>query len=285
MIAAAPVTVPFTVFDNRILVQTTIDGVPGFTMILDTGAHGVGVTPETARALHVRVIAAGTIAGAGAQRARVGQTGLTDVSIGPRDLGKQSALVVDLSTIRRAFGFPHLDGIVGYDALRASYVQIDSDKRLMTVSDSAIIAPPAAHHTPFSVRDGLLHVAASVDGFTGDFILDTGDRSSLTLFSRFAQRNGFYNISQATRNIVTGYGIGGPIHSNVFASHLSAFGYDLPNVRTRVPVGNAGVFSSSTDSGSIGNGVLLRFTTLYDRVHGDIAVWQNGPTHVFRAER
>jgi pimeloyl-ACP methyl ester carboxylesterase len=119
----------------------------------------------------------------------------------------------------------------------------------------------------------MLQVQAAVDGVHSTFILDTGDRSQLTLFERFARAQGFYGVTPLQQNVVTGYGIGGPIRSNVIGAHLDAFGFHMSDIVTRIPLGNAGVFSSEMRAGSIGNGVLLRFNTVYDRVAHTLTLW------------
>lgn len=273
LLAAAMSSVPFTTFDNRIVVPVTIDGIAGFQMILDTGSSGIIVTPQTAAKLRLHTRRAGYADGAGARKVPLGQTRLRTIELAGRSLPAQNAGVIDLQPIRRAFGFPKLDGIVGYDAIPGRYLEVDSDKHVLRLSDEPIAAPGDAHIEPYTLRGGMLQVQAAVDGVHSTFILDTGDRSQLTLFELFARTQGFYGVTPLRQNAVTGYGIGGPIRSNVIGAQLDAFGFQLSDVVTRIPLGNAGVFSSESRAGSIGNGVLLRFNTIYDRIAHTLTLW------------
>jgi alpha-beta hydrolase superfamily lysophospholipase/predicted aspartyl protease len=273
LLLAATVSAPFTIFDNRMLVSVTVNGTPGVQMILDSGSSGVLITPQVAQRLRLRLAPSIRLTGAGAGSMRSDRARVGDVAIGSEHLGAMQLRVASLEPIRRALRFPQLDGVIGFDVLRSRYVKIDADTKTLTLSDAPIAAPRGAHITPYSLQGGLMQIAAAVDGVHSQFVLDTGDRSALTIFQPFARANGFYAISPVHANVVTGYGIGGPIRSNVIGAHLDAFGFDLPDVVTRLPLGNAGVFSTGTQAGSIGNGTLLRFNTVVDRVGHSLTQW------------
>lgn len=270
---AALVTLPFTLFDNRIMVQASLNGTGGFSMILDTGASGVLITPEAAQRLHLKAKPAAAISGAGAGQLAASTTGLRDLELGGRRFGRLNATVADLGQIRRAFGFPHLDGVIGFDVLASRYVLVDNDRRTIQFSNDAIAAPANAARSAFRAgSDGLLHVEGAVNGVHGDMILDTGDRSAFTAFQRFAERNNL-DAAPLERNVLTGYGVGGPIRGDLLRTHLNVLGFDLADVLTRVPIGRAGVFSNGDEIGSVGNGVLKRFNILYDNVARVMSVW------------
>ncbi len=117
-------------------------------------------------------------------------------------------------------------------------------------------------------------VAVKIDGIATTVIVDTGDRSSLTLFTPFAKRNGFYGKYPATRDVVTGYGIGGPVRADVFTlPSLDIFGTHLTGVVTRASRQTAGAFVSADRGGSIGTGVLKRFNIVWDYRHKTITAW------------
>jgi uncharacterized protein len=276
VLAVAMTSVPFSLVDNRIIVQATIDGVPGFSMIVDTGATGVVTTPHVAARLRITTHAAGPVGGAGSKRqqARLGRA--RSVSVGSWALGAQNALILDLGQIQHALHFPHLDGIIGYDALHANALRVDMDRNLLTLSSSAIAAPTDAHVVPFTERDGVLDVEGAIDGVRGDLVVDTGDRSSLTVFQRFGSLDGFDTFMPRADNVITGYGIGGVIRGDLFQSTLDVFGYSIPNVSTRLPLGDVGVFSAAPEEGSIGDGLLRNYSFIFDRVQHQLAIW---PAH------
>jgi len=99
----------------------------------------------------------------------------------------------------------------------------------------------------------------------------------LTLFGPFAKRNGFFGRYASKENIVTGYGLGGPVYADVFTlPSLDVFGSHLTEVVTRASRQTGGVFASTAGSASIGTGVLKRFNIVYDYPHNTIVAWPSG---------
>jgi hypothetical protein len=111
-------------------------------------------------------------------------------------------------------------------------------------------------------------VTAKVNGIEGRFLIDTGDRSSLTLFGPFWRAHHLDREVGPTVTAMTGYGIGGSIRGIVGRPlHFSLGGLDLPPPVTRLSLQKAGVFTSADYAGSIGMGVLKRFTCTFDYLH------------------
>ncbi|MBV9700934.1 MAG: clan AA aspartic protease [Candidatus Eremiobacteraeota bacterium] len=270
-------TVPFMLFDNRMLVQTRIDGDGPFTMVVDTGSYEVDVTPAVARRLSLAMKPAGSATGAGSGSTQFFTTQIPTFALGSLRLANIAAGVIDLSAIQRAIGFPRLDGIIGYGVLGKYRVGVDMDAQRLTLSAKPLPVPKAATSEPFTLGGGAIHIAAAVDGIHGRFFVDTGDRSSLTLFRHFAEANNFYRDAPV-RNVVTGVGVGGPIYSDVRRTTVSLFGATIPGVVTRLPRDRAGAFATGSDAASIGTGLLKRFNIVYDYPARTIYAW---PSHFF----
>ncbi len=275
--AASSSTVPFTLFDNRILVAVSVDGTGPFTMIVDTGAPGFTVTPSVARRLGLTARVAGYSTGAGSGSTARGVTRVPSVTLGSLHFDDVPTEVLDLSPIRKAIGFPQLDGIVGYSMLRKFRVRVDMDAERLTLSSAPLPVPKNAATVPFTLDDTLIHVAGAVDGVDGTFILDTGDRSSLTLFRHFAEANDFYRDAPV-RNAITGIGIGGPVYSDVLRTTFSLFDSTIPSVVTRASRDRGGAFALGSEAGSVGNGLLRRFNIVYDYPDAELFAW---PSHYF----
>ncbi|MBV8245793.1 MAG: aspartyl protease family protein [Candidatus Eremiobacteraeota bacterium] len=260
--ASAPI--PFTYFDNRMLIRCTIDG-RQFTTIVDTGDPGMTITPETARTLGLRVRSNGAETGAGNRAVTSGATTLASLRIGPESFTNIATDVVDLGEIRRRFHFPHLDGIVGYSILQRFAVRVDVDSQTIVLERSAPVVPGGATQTAFTLVGTIPEIAAKVDGVATTVVIDTGDRSSLTLFGPFARANGFYDRYPSQRNIITGYGLGGPIYADVFRlPSVEVLGMRLTQVVTRASRQTGGAFTDTQQGGSIGTGILKRFNIVYD---------------------
>jgi alpha-beta hydrolase superfamily lysophospholipase len=269
---ATSTTVPFTLLDNRMLIQATLDGAGPFTMIVDTGSESLVITPSVAQRLGLALRAAGSTGGAGSGSSQLSLSRVESVGIGAMRFDNLSADVIDLSPIQHAIGFPKLDGVIGYSILRKLRAGVDMDDGRLTLSYAPLPAPKTAVSVPFSIEGALISLPASVDGVEGRFIVDTGDRWSLTLFKHFAQANDFYR-NALVRNAITGIGIGGPVYSDVLRTSVSLFGSTIPGVVTRASRDRGGVFASGRDDASIGNGLLKRFNIVYDYPDGKMIAW------------
>ncbi|MBV8340393.1 MAG: aspartyl protease family protein [Candidatus Eremiobacteraeota bacterium] len=270
--AARASAVPFTFVDNRMTIQCRINGAGPFTMIVDTGAPDVTIDSKIATQLGVRVRAAGSTIGAGNKPVLIGATQLRSLTVGETSFTDVAASVIDLSEIRTKLGFPRLDGVVGYTVMRRYAVVVDNDAHTISLDAERPPTPESATTTAFT---GVIpSVAATIDGIPTTVIIDTGDRSSLTLFGPFAKEHKFYDRFPATSTIVTGYGIGGPVYGQVFTlPSLAVFGRQLSGVVTRASRQTGGVFTATQQGGSIGEGVLKRFDIIYDYPKKEIVAW------------
>jgi predicted aspartyl protease len=270
--------VPFTYHDNRMVVACTIDGKGPFSVILDTGSPEISITPETAAALGVTTRDAGTVTGAGNRAVKYATTKLATVTLGTATLDDVTAGVIDLSQIREKFHFPHLDGIIGYPLLRRYVTFVDVDAGTISLSDRLPNIPSSATTTHFT---GVLPIIrAAINGIPTTVLVDTGDRSSFTLFGPFARRYGFFGKYPSQTNLITGYGLGGAVYADVFRlPQLDVLGTRLRDVVTRASRQTGGAFADPDHGGSIGTGILKRFNVVYDYAHATIVAW---PSRYFR---
>jgi hypothetical protein len=265
-------TVPFAFHDNRMLIQCRIDGQGPFWLILDTGSPSFAVTPEVAARLGLATRENGVATGAGNGSSQLRAAKLDSIAFGSLTMRHVDTDVIDLTTIRTQFHFPHLDGIAGYPLLSRYVTFVNVDKGTITFSDSAPPEPADATTTPF---DGVLPiVAARIDGIPTTVLVDTGDRSSLTLFTPFAKQHAFYGKYPSQSNVVTGYGVGGPVYADVFSlPHLDVLGTAFRDVVARASRLTGGAFASTDQGGSIGTGILKRFNIVYDYGRKTIVAW------------
>jgi len=270
--ASAATPVPFTLVDNRMVIQCTIDGKGPFSMIVDTGSPDVTIDSQTATTLALRVRNAGSATGAGNKAVQMGSAQLASLAIGAQSFDRLDVSVLDLSEIRTKLHFSRLDGIVGYSIMKRFAVVVDVDAGTIALEIEPPAPPSPATSTSFT---GVIPVVpATIDGVATTVIIDTGDRSSLTLFGPFASAHRFYGRYPSQQNIITGYGLGGPVHGDVFTlPSLDIFGRKLAAIVTRASRQTGGVFTSTQQGGSIGEGVLKRFNIVYDYPHRQIIAW------------
>jgi hypothetical protein len=272
-------TVPFTYVDNRMMIKCMLDGKGPFLMVLDTGTPDITLAPETAKQIGVAVRENGTAYGAGDKQVAAGSAKLATLSIGSLSFKHLDASVIDLTEIRTKLGFKHLDGIIGYPVLKRFATFVDVDTGTITFSSATPSLPSNATTTTFKGQTPV--IAATIGGVATTVIVDTGDRSSLTLFGPFAKAKGFYGRYPSKSNIVTGYGLGGPVYGDIFTlPSLNVLDTHLRGIVTRASLQTGGAFTSSDQGGSVGDGVLKRFNIVYDYPRGRIFAW---PSKYFNA--
>ena len=267
-------TVPLVMFDNRPMVRCTIDGRGPYLFVLDTGSIDIALTTRVAEALRlpIRWSPPANAGGAGEHAVRVGSAPVRAVGLGAMTFHPGNVTVLDLGEIERGIGFPRLDGVIGYPALKDVKTEIDVDRRTITLTRGAVAIPPGAQTVAFTGQIPV--VGAVIDGVRGSVVVDTGDRSSFTVFGGFAKRHGYYERPHALRNVLTGFGIGGPIYGDVMRlPSFQIFRTTLRDVTTRASRQRAGAFKTAPQVGSIGGGVLNRFNVVYDYPRKTITAW------------
>lgn len=268
--------VPFTFEDNRIFVKCTIDGQGPFAFVVDTGSDGTTIDRAVAQRLQLHTKPAGSTGGAGNHAVSFSMAVIGSIDIGAAHAENQKATVLDLSQIRKGIGLPSLDGIVGYSILKHYAVEVDMDRHVLTLSRTPLHVPEGARAVPFTLASSFIFVPGRIAGDSGTILIDTGDRSSLTLFGPFAAKHQIYGRFGGVQNALTGFGVGGPVFGDVFSlPQFDILGARLTNVTTRASRQTGGFFASNAASGSIGGGVLRRFNIVYDYPHRTLYVWKS----------
>lgn len=246
--------IPVTIADNRPFVQAVING---DTLHLGIDCGAVNLLDST--------VAAGMVLpkrdafqqnGPGGRRADAYYTTVASLELG-KDLrfSQQTFVVVSLKEIKDSLRLPYLDGLIGYNLFRDSIIEIDYAKGSFRFLPAF---PEGKQYTNFVLyRNQVPMIKASLQGITGSFILDTGDRSFLSLNPEFAARAGLYEKFKLSEPHVTGYGIGGAIHARTFTlPEFTYAGITAIDIHTRIPEASAGFLNDTTIAGSIGSGLL-----------------------------
>ncbi|MEZ5427467.1 MAG: retropepsin-like aspartic protease [Pyrinomonadaceae bacterium] len=256
---------PFELVDNRQLIKVKINGRGPFTFGLDTGGGNL-VTPELAKQLGLKLTDGFQIGGAGEKRVPAWRTRVERVEVGEITATNQSFLVISLKDIQKAIGFKEFDGLLGHELFRSLTTRIDFEKREMTFTDPEKFRYQGEGEIiPFRLSGQIPQIEGEIDGIGGKIVIDTGDRSSLTLFVPFYQENPIRQKYPDRIKAVTGWGIGGPIPSEMFRLKRLGFGeIVLTDVVARLPLVTSGAFVRSDSIASIGSGLLKRFNVVFD---------------------
>ena len=255
-------TVPFILHDNRVFLKTHI-GKKTFHLLLDTGG-GIVIDMDAANRLQLPLTAQGNITGTGEKPAPLFRSMIDTIQIGGLQILNKDAMVISLREIKEALGLDFLDGVVGYEIFRQFITEINFATSSVTLYEKETFrTPDNSYAIPFRLLNGRIPVIkVNIDGIEAEFIIDTGDRSNLTLFPKFSDDNNFRSRYTLSDTMLTGYGIGGPINGQLLTLKKINIGEALvvENVLTRIPTIRAGAFNRSDSvKGSIGNGFLKQF--------------------------
>ena len=258
--------IPFELIDNRIFVEARINGAGPFHMVFDTGGSNI-VTPEVAQALGLDLRDQFGMPGAGEREEPAWRTHVGEAALGDIRMTNLDFTVLSLEQINRAIGFERADGLVGHELLRRFVVRVDYDRQELLFAEPGHTPAHwfAGSELPFTYAGNLPAIQARLNGVELNAIIDTGDRSSLTLFGPYVADHGLREAQRPRLRAVTGWGVGGPLPADVTQSaSFEIAGHTLRNVTTRMPLTQSGVFASRIADASIGNGVMKRFAVTFD---------------------
>ena len=266
----AAADVPFQLIDNRVFVAAELNGKGPFQMLLDTGADGEGISLRTMRAIGAKAQGSEAANGAGERTDTVLKTHIASLRIGGAAFHDLPAIAQTFAALNDVIGFQSFDGIAGQEIFRRYVVDIDfAASRLRLIEPKDYRAPPGAIAVPFTFYQGYIPlVDGRIAGVRGKFIVDLGDRSSLTLFGPFWRKHHLDSALSPTVEALTGYGVGGPIRGLVVRVPRFGFGgAEARGIVARLSLQKSGGFADPKIAGSIGTGVLRQFHTIIDYAH------------------
>lgn len=256
--------VKFQYFDNRIMVPIWINEQGPFHMVFDTGGSNV-MMPEVARQLKIATQDAGMAGGAGDRQLPMQSGTVKMVRVGSLVFKDQEFLVLDLSPIKKAFGFKKFDGVVGYEWLLKYAVKIDYDNSELTFLEFDHFSPKGIR-IPFELYGNKPVIPAKILQSETQVLVDTGDRSSFTLFRKYAATHAMAQHF-GNNTVVSGYGVGGAIPAKLGQLPkltLGDSGVELMQVPARLPTTEKGFFAKSDLGGSVGNGLMQNFVVSFN---------------------
>jgi hypothetical protein len=252
--------IKFELLDNRIFVDVFINHQGPFKFIFDTGGDN-SMTPQLAAKLSLPFTDMGEATGAGNSSQKMGQTKVQSFKLGGIELQNQDFLVIDYSKIQSAFKFEALDGIFGYEFLSQYLTSIDYGKsRLEFFTDSKEFNSKDFDRINFQLLFNKPFIKTQLNGKTAHTLIDTGDRSALTVTKSFLKKTKFDRLFKEGPEVVSGYGIGGPIPARLGAfDRLKIRNFPLEHVVARAPTTAGGFNAIKGLDASLGNEVLKQF--------------------------
>jgi hypothetical protein len=257
---------PFDLIDNRIVINVRLDGKGPFRFIFDSGAGAVA-SPEVVRALGLKIknLQRGG-GGVGEQLVERGETTIPTVEVGEIQLPAQEFGVLSFADTKYVFGANKIDGIIGFPLFKRLVVQVDYERKQLTFTEpSQFIYKGQGTIVPIDFDRHLPLVKGELDGVPGIFVIDTGARSSLILYGPFVEQNNLRTKYKASFEGITGWGIGGPVRSQIVRVKTLKLGaVVVQNLIARLSLQKSGALTSASRAALVGPDVLRQFTTIFD---------------------
>jgi len=271
--AALASPVPFSTVDGRPFVQVAVNGHPT-TFLVDTGDGGHNViSRRLAGLLHLKMTNATSISGANAGHLAASHAVVNRFQFGPVVLRNTTFVVADFTQLEHHIGF-QLNGIVGSPTLATHAIRFDGPRHNIDIDP---LLMPRGTSLPLSVLDGWPVVTARVDGVRGKFLIDTGDRSYLTLFTPFAKTHYPAGVRKL-RGVITGFGLVSSIVTDLTRTDFSLGSISDSGLLTRLATQTSGGFASSALAGSIGFPTIRNDDVVLDYVHHRLVIAEIRPT-------
>jgi hypothetical protein len=258
------ITTSFRLINNHIYLPVSLDGKVGEHFVFDTGATNT-VSAEFAKAAGIKTEGSLPGGGFGDSVAAFGLAKIARTEVAGTELKDQVFTSFDLSGLAKVEGVS-CDGLVGYEIARRAVIKIDyANSKLTIISPEAFHPPENAVKVPFKFNNHIPMVEGEIDGVTGEFDVDTGNRGSLAIMRPFAEKNQLKEKYQASTEVVSGYGVGGPSRGLLVRPHTLKIGTMEVNAPVGViELGERGASAATQTAGNLGSGLLKRFTLTLD---------------------
>jgi hypothetical protein len=261
------VTVPFRLLNNHIYVEASINGQPPEPFVFDTGATNI-ISDSAAKKNGIAVEGALPGGGFGDKVSAMGIAKVKSVSIAGLTLPDQ-VFATMASGGWMAIEGADTGGLLGYEFAKRAVLTIDYANRTMTFTKQSTFQPPAGvTPVPFTFNDHTPMIPATIDGFSGEFELDTGSRGALTLMGPFARAHGLIDQYHAKVSGTVGYGVGGPAKALLARGGTLVIGpVSVKGPIAEIVTNKKGGGNETRTAGNIGGDILKRFTVTLDYAH------------------
>lgn len=269
------VQIPIEIYNNLIVVPVVLNGALPLKFILDTGVRTAILTEKTfSDILNLSYSRKYTISGPGGEQV-IDAYITNNVSLElPGVTGRGHALLVlgeDYLELRNYLG-TDVHGILGYELFSRFIIEIDYDKRVLTLSVPTRFKKKGKYQSiPIKIEDTKPYVTTSVvlgDGtqLTAKLLVDSGASHGLMLEPTSDPR---ITVPDSTVSSIIGRGLGGEITGKVGRIRSLKLGtYEIDNVIANFPDPNSYFDSlklgATARNGAIGGEVLSRFTVIFN---------------------
>ncbi len=269
-----PVTVPFEYYKQHIYVPISLQGKPGFTFMLDSGANQNILNLGTSKQLGLRPsdLRMEKKVGFGPDLIYVAPAEQVDAKLGTLPAASRWS-VMDLNRFELQFSH-RTDGMLGYPFFQRYVVKLDFQRKLLTLLDPENFKyrGPGMKITLAPAQDRVvLPVTIGSNGYelhSRDVVVDTGSNVGLLLYENFLTSLGLQNnLTSAQPGQALGLNGYYPVKRGTIYSLLIGKA-ETRNLAVDYLENDNELSSQATRPGAIGNGILQCFqVVIFDLPH------------------
>jgi predicted aspartyl protease len=268
---AASATMPVSVNDRGILVSAAIGGKGPYYFILDTGASAI-LSKRAADALGLQGTGAGNISGVGGS-IQTEVANVREVRLGAASMRDIPFLIHEMP--RRTFTMDgretDIAGFLGLEVFERFAVRLDLPNQLMTLTPLASYQPGPARgeQLPLHFTDDVPLVSGSIDGHSGDIMVDTGNLRRLTVLGTFAKRTGLGKAFEGGKQVKVRGGTGAQaVHIEGTVARFEMGSQVYEQLPANVAYEEEGPLSSRSEAANMSLALLKNFDVTFDYKHG-----------------
>ena len=263
---------------GHLRIPVILNGKRKLWMILDSGASSTIYHKPAIEDLELKVV--GTIPAKGiggyddAELVRVDSLKVGEIVLKNKLNGSLNMSGLNKSTPNNdRFG-----GILGYDFLSEFPTLIDYNNSIITFYNPDSFEPlPNGIEIPFSLTMQVPTVVASINGISGQFIVDLGNAFGLIIHKPFYNQNKLENIFENIKETDSKLkGIGkATLRKSANATDFRMGKIKIDTLKVLIPESSGGISGSFEIAGNIGNLLLENYKILFDYKNLRLILYQS----------
>ena len=262
---ATSTTVPFTLHENHVYLNVTLNGKGPYLFIFDTGGSNV-IDPQVAQAIGATGKGSAQGGGAGSGTETASFADVATLQVGDALLKDQ---LFDVAPVRMGFGVAagkNVDGLIGWEVLARYVTSFNYAENQVVLSlPSRAMAPSNARTIPFVLDGTQPQIDCAIDGIPSQCTIDTGARDTLTIFSPYLAAHPQVRPPTLTAVGVNGFGFGGAALGQL--GRLNQFemgGFQFSNLVADYTTQTRGALAAPFIGANLGGNLLRRFDVTFD---------------------
>jgi hypothetical protein len=267
---------PFTVFKNQIIITIKVNDSDSLNFIFDTGNENAHIDSTTAANMNLKTVKYQEVHCTGGESYI--PVVLCDYTLGDLKLCNVETTTGIMNNYSRILK-RRIDGIIGQDIMRNHVIKLDFDSNIMEVHPMNYQYREKAETLDIMSRGPTIHAKVIMRNgqvVEGDFIVDTGSNSSLTLNSGYTDTSKLKELIGEYK-IYNTYDMCGNVQIEYEgkAKNLIIGSAQTDLIPTTLSIVSEGVLAEKQYAGLIGTPVLRCFTMVIDMNNKQIFMQSN----------